>query len=362
MASSVPSPLDFEREWQRAADEAGGARAVSRSVVRTIYSVPGSRGTADVIRLGDDALVNVVNCVLPRHTRWAYTTEEAGIMLRASLACDVSFRFGTLSPMVFSRPEVTLVCLPKGLPMVADIAGGSLQQGIVCSFRASTFAARHGLRSEDLPPEVRDALADSSSIGRVASFPVDHRIAALIADTLDSPLAGELRALQVAGRVAELVAYALDGMLRAPRGADPRAPAQAASRGQGALHRQRDVDLAQAALDRLDRSYRHPPPFAELAQQLGTGPNKLKAVFKAAYGVTMADYCLERRMREAQQLLLEAKLTIAQVAERVGYEHQSSFTAAFRGHVGMAPREYRQHRAPFSVPLPAGGRRGGASA
>ena len=48
-------------------------------------------------------------------------------------------------------------------------------------------------------------------------------------------------------------------------------------------------------------------------------------------------------------------MTIAQVAERVGYEHQSSFTAAFRGHVGMAPREYRKHRAPFSLPLKAPG-------
>jgi AraC-like DNA-binding protein len=68
----------------------------------------------------------------------------------------------------------------------------------------------------------------------------------------------------------------------------------------------------------------------------------------------MADYCLERRMREAQLLLMEAALTIAQVAERVGYEHQSSFAAAFSGHVGMSPREYRKHRAPFSLELPPG--------
>jgi AraC-like DNA-binding protein len=52
---------------------------------------------------------------------------------------------------------------------------------------------------------------------------------------------------------------------------------------------------------------------------------------------------------------MEAALTIAQVAERVGYEHQSSFAAAFSGHVGMSPREYRKHRAPFSLDLPPGG-------
>jgi AraC-like DNA-binding protein len=149
--------------------------------------------------------------------------------------------------------------------------------------------------------------------------------------------------VQCAGRLAELVAYTLDAMQHSP-----------ALRG-SALHRQRDVELAHAALDRLEREYRKPPLFADLAQDLGTNQNKLKAVFKDLFGLTMADYCLERRMREAQ-LLLEATLTIAQVAERVGYEHQSSFTAAFRGHVGMSPREYRKHRAPFSLPLgPAAG-------
>jgi len=37
----------------------------------------------------------------------------------------------------------------------------------------------------------------------------------------------------------------------------------------------------------------------------------------------------------------------------VGYEHQSSFAAAFRNQVGMSPREYRRHRAPFILEFPA---------
>ncbi len=341
--TSTASPLDFEHEWQRAATEAGESRVVSRSVVRTIYTGENGSGTADVVRLDDDALVDVVNCVMPRMARWTYTTDEPLIMLRASLACDVQFRFGDKAPLVFNRPEVTLACMPKGLPMSVDIAGGARQQGIVVAFRASTFAARYGLRPDELPPEMRDALADEASVGRIASFPVDHRIAGLVADTLDSRLHGELRVVQVAGRVAELVAYALDAMLNQPQLRSAH------------LHRRRDLDVAQAARERLDRDYRHPPPFGDLAREIGTNQNKLKAVFKEAFGITMADYCLERRIREAQQLLLEATLTIAQVAERVGYEHQSSFTAAFRGHVGMSPREYRKHRAPFSLPLTAPG-------
>ena len=339
IGSDTHSPLDFDHEWKLAADEAGGSRVLSRSVVRTIYSGTGGSGMGDVVRLDDDALVTVVNCVLPRMARWVYNTEEPLIMLRASLACDVTFRYGGRTPLVFNRPEVVLGCHPKGLAMTVDIAGGARQQGIVAVFRASTFARRYGLRDDELPPEVREALANADSLGRIASFPVDHRVAALIADTLDSRLHGELRVVQVAGRVAELVAYAMDAMLN-----------QSELRGT-ALHSQRELNFAQAAMARLDRDYRRPPPFGDLARELGTNQNKLKTVFKEAFGTTMADYCLERRVREAQQLLLEASLTIAQVAERVGYQHQSSFTAAFRSQTGMSPREYRKHRAPLSVAL-----------
>ncbi len=337
-ADGAWSPLDFEQEISRGTE----SRRFSRDGVRTFYAAMGGSGAADVVRLGGDVLLSVINCVLPRMARWRYEPDEALIMLRASLSCDVVFHYRGAPPLVFNRPEVTLVCQPAGLPLTVDITGGVRQQGIVAVCRASTFAARYGLLADDLPTVMHDALAGKGALGRIASFPMDHRIAALVAETIDTRLDGELRVLQYAGRLTELVAYTLDAMHHTPslRGATGHA-----------LHRRRDVELAHAAMARLEKDYRRPPRFADLAREIGTNQNKLKAVFKEAFGFTMADYCLERRMREAQQLLLEATLTIAQVAERVGYEHQSSFTAAFRGHVGMSPREYRQHRAPFSVPL-----------
>ena len=334
------SPLDFEQELARSS---GGTR-FSRDGVRTLFEKGGGSGTGDIVRFGRDVVMSVLNGAHPRMVRWRYQTDEPTVMLRASLNCDVTFRAPGLAPLEFNRPEVTLVCLPAGLPLTVDVAA-TRQQGIVAVCRASTFADRYALRATDMPPLVLDALAGKAAVGRVASFPMDHRIAALVADTIDTRLEGELRVLYYAGKLAELVAYTLDAMHHTPslRGSK-----------EHALHRRRDVELAHAAMTRLERDYRRPPLFAELAKEIATNQNKLKAVFKEAFGITMADYCLQRRMREAQQLLLEATLTIAQVAERVGYEHQSSFTAAFRGHSGMSPREYRQHRAPFSVALRKG--------
>ena len=340
-APELPSALDFDSEWHRAAQEDGRSQRISRNVVRTIYAPPYGSGMTDTVRLGPDALVNVINCVVPRAAHWTYADEEPLITLRASLACDVEFRYGAGPALVFNRPELTLTCIPPLLPLSAHIAAGARQQGIVAVFKARSFASRFGLLPEDLPPELRVAVEGDAGMGRIASFPIDYRVAALVGDTLDSRLHGELRTVQLAGRLAELVAYALEAMLH-----------QHEART-AVLPRRRDLDLARAAQARLDRDYRRPPNFADLAREIGTSQNKLKSVFKQAFGLTMADYCLERRVREAQQLLMEATLTIAQVAERVGYEHQSSFTAAFRSQVGMSPREYRRHRAPFSLELPA---------
>jgi AraC-like DNA-binding protein len=339
--SVLPSALDFDSEWHRAAQEDGRTQRISRNVVRTIYEPPHGRGITDTVRLGPDALVNVINCVVPRAAHWTYVDTEPLITLRASLACDVEFRYGAGPALVFDRPELTLTCIPSLLPLSAHIVAGARQQGIVAVFKARSFASRFGLLPEDLPPEIRSAVKGEAQMGRIASFPIDHRVTALVGDTLDSRLHGELRTVQLAGRMTELVAYALDAMLYQHEVRSVTLP------------RRRDLDLARAAQALLDRDYRRPTNFADLAREIGTSQNKLKAVFKQTFGLTMADYCLERRVREAQQLLMEATLTIAQVAERVGYEHQSSFAAAFKNQVGMSPREYRCHRAPFNLEFPA---------
>jgi AraC-like DNA-binding protein len=342
--SAAQKPLDFEAETFRRGADAGVLKQISRNGVRILFNKLGplGRGTADVVRFDEGVEINVVNCVLPTLRRSTFAAEEPLIVLRASLCCDTVFRVEGAEPISFNRPELTLVCLPKGLRMTSDAAGGVRQQGVMGYFPPPSFAAAYGLKTGDLPAVVRDVVEGGAAFGRIVSLPLEHRIAGLVADTIDSPLDGEMLALQYAGRLTELVAYTFDAMRQVPA-------AQVRT-----LKRWRDADVAQLAMENLSRDYRRPPLFAELARELGTNSNRLQASFKSAFGITMAEYCLERRMREAQQLLLEAKLNVAQVAERVGYAHQSNFAAAFSAHVGMSPREYLKHRAPISLPLGLG--------
>ena len=340
--------LDFNAEAFRSVEDSGLLKRFSRQGVRIHHNAIGGTGVADVVRYDNGVEINVNNFVLPVMRRRIYLADQPLILLRASLSCDVRHQEGTSPPIIFNRPELTLVCMPKGMQITVDGKGGVRQQGVNGIFRSSALADAYGLQRQDLPPEIQDALAGTAAFGRLVSIPLDHRIANLVADTIDSPLEGEMRALQYAGRMAELVAYAMDAIHRMPaveRSGQAGMPARKTPLGW------RAADLAQLAHERLTSQYRDPPLFNELARELGANPNKLQAAFKAAFGITMAGYCLERRMREAQQLLLEGKLSVAEVAERVGYAHQSNFAAAFSGHLGMSPREYMRHRAPIKVSL-----------
>ncbi|WP_208888255.1 helix-turn-helix domain-containing protein [Roseburia intestinalis] len=56
----------------------------------------------------------------------------------------------------------------------------------------------------------------------------------------------------------------------------------------------------------------------------------LKSVFKAVYGMPIASYMKEYRMKLASNMLLQEDKSISEIAAAVGYKSQSKFTSAFR--------------------------------
>lgn len=82
----------------------------------------------------------------------------------------------------------------------------------------------------------------------------------------------------------------------------------------------------------------------ELSRRFLMNPTTLKTAFKAVYGTSLAAHIKEHRMELAAHLLRESQLSIAEIAQRVGYESQSRLTAAFKEHFGIPPKEYRQQR------------------
>jgi AraC-like DNA-binding protein len=64
--------------------------------------------------------------------------------------------------------------------------------------------------------------------------------------------------------------------------------------------------------------------------------------FNELVGEPPLRYVARCRMRRAVALLRKSTATLPQIAERVGYESEVSFSRAFRRHLGMSPAAYRR--------------------
>ena len=49
-------------------------------------------------------------------------------------------------------------------------------------------------------------------------------------------------------------------------------------------------------------------------------------------------------MKKAAELLATTKLSVAEVAEQVGYMNQSKFASVFKKQFGLSPLEYRRSK------------------
>ena len=87
-----------------------------------------------------------------------------------------------------------------------------------------------------------------------------------------------------------------------------------------------------------------------LSQQYHINTSTLKSLFKTVYGQPLAAHMKEHRMEYAARLLRTTTDSLAEIAEKVGYESQSKLTAAFKSAYGVLPSEYRKEKKESSRP------------
>lgn len=81
--------------------------------------------------------------------------------------------------------------------------------------------------------------------------------------------------------------------------------------------------------------------LAELADAAGMSRASFAAHFKAVAGVAPLAYLAQWRMRLAERALRSEAVTIAVLAQRLGYSSESAFSNAFKRLIGVAPKHYR---------------------
>lgn len=82
--------------------------------------------------------------------------------------------------------------------------------------------------------------------------------------------------------------------------------------------------------------------LSEVARQAGVSARTLLTMFKSFRGMSASAFIRECRLQRARQVLHEAKLSVLQVSDAIGYSNPANFARDFRRRFGYAPSDVQR--------------------
>lgn len=145
---------------------------------------------------------------------------------------------------------------------------------------------------------------------------------------------------QAPGHRAAVEAGLLSTLVRALRTVETRADVHRLAPG-------RQAALVARYRERVEARFRLREPVKGHAAALRTSPTRLRAACAAVARQSPTAMLDQRAMVEAQRALLYSNLSIAEIANALGFEDAAYFSRFFRRHAGASPRAYRTAHAPM---------------
>ena len=82
--------------------------------------------------------------------------------------------------------------------------------------------------------------------------------------------------------------------------------------------------------------------LSRIASIAGVSPSHFKTLFRESTGVPVHQYVVQRRIERAKDMLMQGKLSIAEIALATGFSHQSHLARHMRRSVGLSPRAMKR--------------------
>jgi AraC-like DNA-binding protein len=84
------------------------------------------------------------------------------------------------------------------------------------------------------------------------------------------------------------------------------------------------------------------PTVAELASYLKITPRYLSDMLKTLTGQSAQQHIHEKLVEQAKNVLSSTRLTVAEIAYRLGFEHPQSFNKLFKRYTNLSPNAFRK--------------------
>lgn len=92
----------------------------------------------------------------------------------------------------------------------------------------------------------------------------------------------------------------------------------------------------------IENHAHEPLSLEQISASVGLSVSRCSYLFKAAFGQSLFAYCIDVRLKLAQQQVLYSNLALEQIAEKTGFQSYPHFCRVFRERFGHPPGEYRR--------------------
>jgi AraC-like DNA-binding protein len=287
-------------------------------------------GYYELTRIGSDVFVIIGNFAY-KDPRVEFVPGDGRIQFYFNLSGDLTLGVSRTEPIRFNRPSLLVYKQPTGVDMQEWTAPGALERVVAITFSPEYL-------TENFPMSRSGALAELALAGKHAEpfkylrRPLTASMFELASKLVDNPYDGPLRLVYTEAVTLELLCAAIHGFSSLADAPNER-------------YSDRDLRRLQAARNLLMRQLSPAPTIRHVSRAAGMNETALKHGFKAVFGETVFEFSVRCRMQHALLLLRERHMPVAQIAENVGYSHQTSFATAFRRHFGLSPRNVRPAKA-----------------
>jgi len=285
-------------------------------------------GSLELYRLDRDLFILTIDCIFDG-LREEIVAGEGLLEFHVCLRGRLTMQFpGRAQAVVAQGPCLLLLYQPVGVDMSERVEAGIRHTAASLYCRPSFLSDL--MRRNGIPESPLLRTVQSNDVRSVwhKTLPLNSGLHYVATSLLQSPYQRGFRLLDAEAKALELLCHVLSPTQDA-------ADEEQSARSVSVLRR---LDGARRI---LSTQFSPIPHIREVARSVGMSESNLKRAFKEHFGATIFEFGVECRMRHALALLRANSMSICEIALAAGYQHQTSFTAAFRDHYGFLPRDAR---------------------
>ncbi len=321
-----PALTDAARSSTLPADSPFGTACVYREMLSGNHG----SGFRDYVHFSDD-LFGAYSRFKYGHDSMAVLDGQGLLKFQFTLAGRNTLRFRDSDDVTLESGTLTVVFHPRGVRKQDCHPQGIQEHSVTLACRPGLLTQILALTPDMFTDPFRTLLDGNVPRTQLVRTPLKQYVVRALEQYLRPSCDFRLRHIAAHAMALDLIALALEPFLE-------RSPLES----KHARLRPRDREALELVRSHLVERLEDPPSVVQLARESGINRTKLQLGFQELFGTTISCFSREVRLRHARTLLRDG-LPVSSVAEAVGYQHASSFTAAFRRHFGVCPLSLRKH-------------------